>query len=191
MARVLPISDAIAQEMRGASWRDDPRCPPLDELRLLVLPFRDFDGEDRTGELIVAAEVAVELADIFVALHAQGFPIRRMDRIDVFGGDDDASMEADNTSAFNFRTIPGSTVLSHHALGLAVDINPRENPMIVDGVVHPPSAAPYVDRSRVRDGMIVANGPVVALFRARGWDWGGDWEDLPDHHHFSKRPRRT
>lgn len=189
MKRVLPISDAVARDMRTASWRDDPRCPRFEDLRLLALPYFDFGGDQQTGELVVAREVADELVDVFLELHAMKFPIRRMDRVDAFGADDDASMEADNTSAFNFRTIPGTDLLSHHALGVAVDINPRENPMIVGGVVHPASASSYVDRSRVRPGMIVDDGPVVALFRSRGWDWGGSWPDLPDYHHFSKRPR--
>lgn len=191
MASILPIPARIRDEMRGRSWRDDPRCPPFDSLRLLVVPYLDFDGVAREGESIVAASVADEVVAIFEGLHRLRFPIRRVDRIDLFEGDDDASMEADNCSAFNFRSIPGTNQLSHHGLGVAIDVNPRENPMIVRGVVHPPSARDFVDRTIERPGMILADGPVVALFRSYGWHWGGDWDDLPDYHHFSKLPRRA
>jgi len=187
--RVGDIPESVANEMRGRSWRDDPRCPPFERLRLLNLPFFGFDGQEQAGEMVVAAEIADEVVAIFESLAARSFPIRSMRRIDSFDGDDDASMEADNSSAFNFRVIPGSASLSHHALGLAVDINPRENPMIVHGVVHPPSARDFLDRSKSRPGMITADSEVVALFRDHGWYWGGDWSDMPDYHHFSKRIR--
>ena len=88
---------------------------------------------------------------------------------DAFDGDDDASMAANNSSSFNFRAIAGSDVLSHHAHGVAIDVNPRLNPMILRGVVHPPSGAAYLDRADVRPGMIVRPGPVVAAFEAEGF----------------------
>jgi hypothetical protein len=187
--RIDHVSDERGERMRGRGWSPDPRCPALGALRVLTLPFIDFAGDAREGELVVAKEVAEEVLAIFELLHHVRFPIRCMEPIEAYGGDDEASMAADNTSAFNFRTIPGSNALSHHALGLAIDINPRENPMIVRGVVHPASAAPYVDRTPERPGMILESGDVVAAFRRAGWFWGGEWTDLPDYHHFSKRPR--
>ena len=173
---------------RGLS-PDDPRCPPLDALRVLTLPYVGFDDIVHAGELVVARVIADEVVGIFAELFAARFPIASMRPIEAFDGDDDASMAADNTSCFNFRTIPGADTLSHHALGLAIDINPRENPMILRGVVHPASAAPYVDRAHVRPGMIVPGGVVLETFLALGWHWGGTWSDLPDYHHFSRLPR--
>lgn len=184
------VTEARGARMRGLCHHDDPRCPPFSALRVLTLPYVDFGGERREGELVVAKEVAEEVVAIFEALCLADFPIRCMEPIEAYGGDDDLSMAADNTSAFNFRTIPGSSALSHHALGLAIDINPRENPMILRGVCHPASAAPYVDRTHVRPGMIVEGGVVVTTFARFGWYWGGAWADLPDYHHFSKRPRK-
>jgi hypothetical protein len=142
-------------------------------------------GEIRQGELVVAHSIAEATARIFERLYALRFPIERVRPIDDFDGDDDASMAANNSSAFNFRAIAGTSVLSHHAHGVAIDLNPRLNPMIVRGVVHPPAGASYLDRSHVRPGMIVRPGPVVAAFEAEGFHWGGEWPDLRDYHHFS------
>lgn len=188
-ARIEAIPEPMAAAMRGRSWRADERCPPFESLRLVLVPFVDFEGREREGELVVAESIAPSTAAIFTALHAMRFPIHRIDRIDRFEGDDDASMAANNTSAFNFRTIPGSSVLSHHALGVAIDLNPEQNPMIVGDVVHPPRATPYVDRAHERPGMILEDGPVTRLFAAHGFHWGGLWPDLRDYHHFSALDR--
>ncbi len=183
------IDEARRAIMRGRSWRDDPRCPPLDALRVLRVSHLGFDGAVHEGELVVADSIAEAAGRVFERLFALGFPIERMSPIDAFDGDDDASMAANNTSAFNFRLIAGTSALSHHALGVAIDVNPRQNPMIVGGAVHPPEGARYLDRDDVRPGMIVRPGPVVAAFEAEGFHWGGDWPDLRDYHHFSARPR--
>lgn len=191
MRTVVSVPGSIRDAMRGRTWHEDPRCPPFDELRLVRPRFVDFEGVIRTGELVTAATIADEVAEILDELLRLRFPIRRMERVDRFEGSDDASMEADNCSCFNFRTIPGSPILSHHALGLAVDVNPRENPMILRGVVHPPSALPFVDRASPRPGMFLAGGAPTEAFLRRGWEWGGDWPDLRDYHHFSRRRRGT
>lgn len=188
-ASVLAIPAPIRDEMRGRSWRDDPRCPPFEALRLLRLLHHGFDGHTHEGELVVSASIADVTVDVFGRLFALGFPIASMRRVDAFGGDDDRSMAANNTSAFNFRTIPGSDRLSHHALGVAIDVNPLHNPMILDGVVHPVDATDYVDRSRARPGMFLRPGAALEAFESRGFEWGGDWSDLPDFHHFSRLRR--
>jgi hypothetical protein len=183
-------ADAIPSELRasmtGVSWRSDPRCPPFDALCLLTLAHWDFAGGVRTGRLVAARAVADELLAIFGGLFALGFPIERMEPVDAFGGSDDAAMAANNTSAFNFRNVAGTDVLSKHALGVAVDINPMQNPMVIGADVFPPAGAAYLDRDALRPGMIVRPGPVVALFEEQGWEWGGDWSHMKDHHHFVK-----
>ncbi|MBC7172937.1 MAG: M15 family metallopeptidase, partial [Polyangiaceae bacterium] len=155
-----PIDEGRKVRMRGRSWHDDPRCPPFDSLRLVRIAHYGFDGLVHEGELVVASFIAEETARIFGRLFGARFPIERMTPVDAFDGDDDASMAANNTSAFNFREILGKRGLSHHAYGVAIDLNPRLNPMLVDGAVHPPSGAEFLDREDVRPGMIVRPGPV-------------------------------
>jgi hypothetical protein len=181
------VSPAWRARMTGVSWRPDPRCPAFEALSVLTMSHRDFSGGVRTGQLVVASALAPQVLAIFAELFALGFPIERMEPVDAFGGDDDAAMAANNTSAFNFRNIAGSDVLSRHALGAAIDINPRENPMIVGDRICPPAGAAFTDRGALRPGMIVRPGPVVALFASYGWDWGGDWSHMKDYHHFAKR----
>jgi poly-gamma-glutamate synthesis protein (capsule biosynthesis protein) len=184
----------------GRSWRgDDARCPRLTELALVRVDHVTFDGGVAIGELVVARAIASRAVALFRRLHALGFPIRRMQLVDAFDAADDASMAADNTSAFNFRTVAGTSLLSQHARGLAIDINPVENPWrwgsptataIVPaasgrkpGGFVPVEGAPFVDRARVRPGMIVRPGPVVAALDELGFEWGGDWRHASDDHH--------
>lgn len=161
----------------------------MSTLAYLRVSYVDFDGRQATGELVVARELAAPTCELFSRLYRLGFPVRRMSLIDELGGSDDASMAADNCSAFNFRVIAGTSVLSQHALGRAIDINPVENPWLARGHVQPAAGAEFLDRRRVRPGMIVRPGPVTAAFDELGWEWGGDWA-VPDYHHIVWRPRR-
>lgn len=168
------------------SWRSGCPVGPED-LRLLRLAFWGFDGQPHQGALVVHATVATAVVEVFRRLHDQRFPIRRMEPVDVYGGSDDASTAADNTAGFNCRNAvaSGPPHWSAHAYGRAVDVNPVENPYVLDGVVLPPAGAPYADRSQVRPGMAVANGVLTNAFRAVGWSWGGIW-GAPDYQHFSE-----
>jgi hypothetical protein len=51
-----------------------------------------------------------------------------MQLVDVYSGDDDRSMAANNTSAFNCRKVAGTSKWSEHAYGRAIDVNPVQNP---------------------------------------------------------------
>jgi hypothetical protein len=178
-----PIPDGIFERMVGRSWRDDPRCPPREALAYLELDHRTFDGGDATGELVVARRIADVTLTLFAHLWAIGFPIARMTLIDDFDADDDRSMAADNASGFCFRVVAGTELLSQHAYGLAIDLNPVENPWVRDGTFVPPNAAGHLDRRRLRTGMIVRPGPVTRVLDELGWEWGGDWRHAHDHHH--------
>jgi hypothetical protein len=104
---------------------------------------------------------------------------------DDFGGDDERSMLADNTSAFNCRQVPGTTVWSQHAYGLAVDLNPFENPEVRYGTVDPPAVAAWADRVRSSPAMIARGDAAWRAFSEIGWSWGGDWSSLKYYQHFS------
>jgi hypothetical protein len=121
---------------------------------------------------------------VFGRLYGAGFPIRRMERIEVYGGDDDASMAADNTSAFNCREITGGGSMSIHSWGKAIDINTVENPYVRGGTVEPPAGAEFLDRGNVRPGMIVDGDVAVTAFGEIGFEWGGHWSSLQDYQHF-------
>ena len=178
-----PIPDDVFARMRGVSWRDDPRCPPRDALAYLELDHRTFDGGAARGELVVARRIAGDVLALFARLWALGFPIRQMRLVDDHGADDDRSMAADNASAFCFRTVAGTALISQHAYGLAIDLNPVENPWVQPARFVPPEAAPFLDRLTIRTGMIVRPGPVVRVFDELGWEWGGDWRHARDYHH--------
>ncbi|MXG89173.1 CapA family protein [Nocardioides flavescens] len=181
---VRPIGDALAARMRGTSIR--PGCPvPLADLRHLTLSYVDVDGAARTGGMVVAADVADDVVRVFERLYDARFPIARMRTIEAYGGDDDRSMAANNSSAFNCRTVAGSSTLSDHALGRAVDLNPVQNPYVTAAGVLPPAGRTWTDRDRVADDprVVSADDVVVRAFAEVGWEWGGTWGE-PDYQHF-------
>ncbi|HUQ06160.1 MAG TPA: M15 family metallopeptidase [Kofleriaceae bacterium] len=190
-ARIAELDDATFARMRGCSWKDDPRCPARPALACVVVRHVDMAGRAAEGEIVVARGLAAETVALFGRLYAIGFPLSRVELVDAHDADDDRSMAADNTSAFNFRVIAGTSVLSQHALGVAIDLNPVENPMIWPGGERfvPPGGADFLDRRRVRPGMIVRPGPVTAIFDELGWEWGGDWKHVADLHHIAFRRR--
>ena len=178
------LTAAMRARMTGVSWHSG--CPvSLSQLRLLGLSYWGFDHAVHQGELIVNASAAASVTQAFQLLFQARFPIRQMRVVDDFGGDDERSMLADNTSAFNCRLVPGTSVWSQHAYGLAVDINPFENPEIQNGQVDPPAAAAWADRSRSSAAMIREGDAAWSAFRSIGWTWGGDWRSLKDYMHFS------
>lgn len=176
---------ATRESMRGRSWHDLPACPRLEELRLLRLRHLGFDGRVHHGELVVHEALAGEVVESFEHMFAAAFPIESLRRIDDYGADDAASMAANNGSGFNFRVTDGTSKLSMHALGRAIDINPVQNPWLRAARVDPPAGRGYLDRTHLRPGMIVRPGPVVEAFERAGWAWAGDLAQ-PDYHHFSK-----
>jgi hypothetical protein len=169
----------------ASSWH--PGCPvAIEDLRLLSLEYFGFDGRVHTGEMVVHREVARDVVTVFGKLFHAKFPIRRMRLVDDYGGDDDRSMAADNTSGFNCRPVTGGASWSEHAYGRAIDVNPIQNPYVtVAGTIEPPAGASFVDRSLRAKGMINAGDVVVGAFASVGWGWGGTWSNPTDYQHFS------
>ncbi|KMM44745.1 extensin family protein [Cellulomonas sp. A375-1] len=183
---VTTIDDELAVRMH-ASWRRG--CPvPLADLRYVQVSHVDFDGVVRQGELVVHEDLADGIVDVFARLFALGYPIRSMRLVDDFGADDTASMDADNTSAFNCRAITGGTAWSEHAYGRALDLNPVENPYVIGSHVAPRAGRAFVDRAPA-PGVIRADDEVVRAFAAAGWRWGGYWDSPTDYQHFSTTGR--
>ena len=171
------------------SWR--PGCPVAPAaLRELTLRFYGFDSHSHVGHIVVATSAVPRVVAVFRQLYAMRFPIRRMLVVDAYGGSDDRSVAADNTAGFNCRAAvaPGKPSWSRHAYGLAIDVNPVENPYLEGKLVIPPAGTAYRNRGAVRPGMAIAGRTVVAAFARQGWRWGGTW-GFPDYQHFSDNGR--
>ena len=181
----LPIPPAVEARMRGVSYPEDAEIK-LDDLRYLKLSYFDFDGSPQVGEMVCNKAIAGDLVDIFRELYEARYPIRSIRLIDDFGGDDEASMAADNTSCFNYRRKTGMRELSKHARGLAVDINPFENPYVRPSRVRPAGAKAFADRTRDFPHKIDKEDLCYRLFRAHGFSWGGTWRSVQDYQHFEK-----
>jgi hypothetical protein len=168
------------------SWRAGCPVGP-DQLSVLRLSYWDFAGQPQVGTLIAHRSVADGLITVFGTLYRERFPIRLLQPVDAYDGSDDASMAADNTSAFNCRraVAAGTPSWSEHAFGKAIDVNPVENPYVFGSKVLPPAGAAYVDRSGNRPGLATAGGVLVTAFAAAGWKWGGARRSNPDYQHFS------
>jgi hypothetical protein len=171
-----------------ASWH--PGCPVrLEDFRLLSLDHWGFDGAVHKGEMVVHRDQADAVIRVFGRLFEAAFPIEQMVLVDEYGGDDDRSMAANNTSAFNCRPVTGGTSWSEHSYGRAIDINPIQNPYVTSASVLPPAGVPYADRTKDVPGMIHTSDVVVGAFASIGWGWGGDWSSIKDYQHFSATGR--
>ena len=176
---ITPVSAADLP----ASWR--PGCPVSPQrLRLVTFTHVDLAGRAATGRLVVREDVAQPVADVLADLYAARFPIAQAQPVDAFGGSDDASMAANNTSAFNCRQVTGGTRFSEHSYGTAVDLNPVQNPYVQGSTVLPEEGRAFVRRTPA-PGVVLAGDAVVRAFADRGFSWGGDWTSLKDYQHFS------
>jgi hypothetical protein len=182
------ISAIPPEVLERSTW--SPDCPVgLEQLAYVTVAHWGFDGALHTGELIIHADHASGIVDVFSRLHEERFPIEQMR---VIGSDElDLPPTGDGnvTTAFVCRPVVGSTSWSMHASGLAIDINPFHNPYVKGDLVLPELASSYTDRHDVREGMIVEGDAVTDAFAAIGWHWGGRWASLTDPMHFSVNDR--
>jgi hypothetical protein len=179
------VSRVTAADLPHSWHRGCPVAPS--QLRRLRVRYWGFDRRAHLGAVIVNVRAVEPLTRVFARLYAARFPIRKLRQIDAYGGNDERSLAADNTAAFNCRyaVAPGPRRWSVHAYGLAIDVDPVENPYVEGGRVHPLAGRAYLDRRRVRLGMAVRGGVLVRAFAAVGWKWGGRWTGSPDYQHFS------
>ena len=180
-----PIPETVRARMQGKSMKDNAKIG-YDQLRYLTLPYYDYDGNIQIGEMVCNKAIARDLLCIFRSLFSRVYPINSIRLIDDFDADDEASMQANNTSCFNYRTAPGAKTLSQHAYGLAVDINPLQNPYIHGSHIYPATATDYVDRARDFPHKIDENDFCKKVFISYGFQWGGYWHHK-DYQHFVKR----
>jgi hypothetical protein len=189
---IKPVHASVREQMRVHGFFHS-NCPVgMSQLRVLTVTTRGFDGHNHSGQLVVNASAAPGLAKVFHQLYRLHFPIRHMSLIEMYGPKSAIPADNDVTGAFDCRqAVPspcvggnGTGSWSMHAFGLAVDINPRENPYVGCGQSRDPATKPYFNRSRHRPGMVTAR--VVSAFRSIGWGWGGAWAgSTKDYMHFS------
>jgi len=175
----------IDSHMTRAEALGGNRFPPavLAKMEVVTVTYNGFDHRRHQGQIVVDRVFAGEVKRIFDEIEATGYPIEKMVPIVAYGWNDDASVEANNTSAFNYRHVilpeGEQKRLSHHASGRAIDLNPRINPFVArDG--H--STHPY-DPSK--PGTLTLKSKVTQIFLRHGWTWGGTWHER-DYQHFEK-----
>lgn len=192
-----PISESEASTLEipvfNTMGDDDTPAVSYNDLRLISVLYYDFNAEVRIGELICNKGIADDLVEIFYELYINEYQIDKIRLVDEYNADDTASITDNNTSCFNYRVVDGTTTLSKHALGCAIDINPFYNPYIVfnkDGsgetYISPPGSEIYADRSKDFPYKIDENDLCYKLFKAHGFTWGGDWNSCKDYQHFQK-----
>lgn len=200
-----PIPEDVRKSMTGISYTPNKHIT-LDDLAYLSIPHHNFKGETVTGNMVVDKDLADEVLDIFAELYAVGYPIENMELIDKyndmqteeFDSLDRSSMARNNTSSFCYRNVAGTTSLSDHALGRAIDVNPKTNPWVSSsGTVSPRNAKIYAKNRTTRKAdmtgwsegdkaaFIGLDTDVYKIFIKHGWKWGGVWNNR-DYQHFYK-----
>ena len=191
----VPESEAADSDVEVFNTLEDNVSPAVtyEDLCYLSVLYHDFNGEVQSGELICNKCIDDDLAEIFYELYLNDYQIGKITLVDEYNADDTASMADNNTSCFNYRVIDGTTTLSKHALGCAIDINPFYNPYVVfnkdgsgESYISPPGSEIYADRSKEFPYKIDENDLCYKLFIAHGFTWGGDWNSSKDYQHFQK-----
>lgn len=152
------------------------------QMTVVEVEYIDYNGKEQKGVLVVNKKVAKEVAEIFKEIKNSGFKIEKIIPISEYVWDDDKSMFDNNSSGYNYRFVANSKKLSNHSFGMAIDINPKYNPMIIGDKIYPPNGS-YNSKN---EGTITADSEVVKIFKKRGWRWGGDYKSLKDYQHFDK-----
>ncbi len=186
----MEIDEALLARIDGKSYTPNEHIQ-LKELSYLRMLCYGMDGNTYVGEMIVNQQIKAEILAIFQELYENQYPVERMTLVDNYNADDEASMQDNNTSAFNYRTISGSNKLSNHSYGMAVDLNPKYNPYVKtasDGstICQPADSLEYADRSKEFAYKIDENDLAYRLFTQAGFTWGGSWNSVKDYQHFEK-----
>ena len=186
-----PLNDEIKERITGVSYPEKGCTVPYEDLNYVGLLYVDFDGNVQEGELICNAAIAQDMVEIFYELYRNDYRLERVRLVDEYGGDDTLSMEDNNTSCFNYRVVDGTSTLSKHALGCAIDVNPYYNPYVVynrngsgETYISPRGSEIYADRSQNFPYKIDENDLCYKLFTAHGFTWGGSWNSTKDYQHF-------
>lgn len=184
-ATIGPVPGDVLER---STWSEE--CPVgVEGLAYVTVTFVGFDGRDHTGELLMAAEVADDIVEVFRTLYEARFPIEEMRIASRADLDAPPTGDGNSTTMFVCRPVTGGQSWSEHARGLAIDINPFHNPYVRGDLVLPELARDYVDRDRGLPGMITEGDAVTQAFDRIGWEWGGRWSSLKDYQHFSATGR--
>jgi len=154
-----------------------------DSLVLLNVVYYSFDGKLHRGQLVVNNSVQKDIEDVFELIRNERFLVDKCIPIVKYNWSDSASMANNNSSSFNYRTIAGTNRLSLHSYGLAVDINPFNNPVIYSDGRISPKGAKYNPK---KTGTFTSDCPIVQKFKELDWRWGGEFKSFKDYHHFDK-----
>ncbi len=155
----------------------------INQLTLIDVEYYSFDEKLHKGQLVINKKVEKDIVEIFKLIKDSKFPVGKVIPVVKYKWDDEASMNDNNTVAFNYRKVKGSKILSSHSYGLAIDINPLQNPHIKGKTIQP-SSGKYDTKSK---GTILRDSKLVNEFVKRGWQWGGRWRSSKDYQHFEKK----
>lgn len=163
---------------------EGPAIKPLrDAQSVIKVPYTNFQGEQKTGFLVIPNELTDSARTVFEQLQTIGFRINSVIPVSEFNWKDSESMAADNSSGFNPRCGGEDNYrvgcgLSKHSSGKAIDFNPVENPFYTKGRILP------IGAKYITSVMGTVTGQVVQVLENNGWtNWGGYWNEK-DYQHF-------
>ena len=191
----IKTTGASYKRINGQSYQENPNVK-LSDLRYLKVLHYNFNHQIQVGEIIVNKGLADDVLSIFRELYDAEYEIQSMYLVDNYWtGDgvdsDSASIDENNTSAFNYRPAVGSGKLSNHAYGFAIDLNPQQNPYVSyssgKAKWSHKNANDYIDRDTGLPHVITHEDTAFKIFKAHGFKWGGDWNNPKDYQHFEKK----
>jgi hypothetical protein len=154
----------------------------ISQLELVDVYYISTDGKIHKGQVVTNRQIANDIKEIFSFMLDEGFVIEKAIPIVKYGWNDSLSMADNNSYSFCYRNIS----YSKHATGMAIDINPRFNPLRWKNIDRPNTPAGAVLDTTV-NGTLYPGHIVVNEFRRLGFRWGHTFTKYYDDHHFEKR----
>lgn len=154
----------------------------LGELVLLDVSYLSVDGKLHQGQILTNKEIENDIRHIFRFMLENGFVVEKAIPVVHYRWSDSLSMNDNNTYSFCYRDIS----YSKHARGMAVDLNPRFNPVRWKDENRPNQPRGAVLDTTV-NGTLYPGHIVVREFGKLGFRWGHGFSKYYDDHHFEKR----
>lgn len=151
------------------------------QLVLLDVDYLSTDGKIHRGQVLTNKKIETHIRHMFNFMLENNFVVEKVIPIVKYDWSDSLSMDDNNSSSFCYR----NASYSKHATGMAIDINPRFNPLRWKKSDKPNQPEGAVLDTTV-NGTFHPEHIVVKEFRRLGFRWGHTFSKYYDDHHFER-----
>lgn len=156
----------------------------IDQLTIIEVKYYSFDNILHQGQIVCNKAIENDLIEIFDYIQRIRFPVEKAIPIVRYNHNDLQSMNDNNTYCFCYR----NQTYSKHATGMAIDINPMQNPLRwKKGYQNRKNLPENAEYNYKVPGTLHPQHSVVLKFEEMGFKWGHYFRRNFDDHHFEKQ----